>query len=328
MADVTISQLPNASDTISPVLVPVSDGTQTYLLSARASLYNSGNGQLGVSSLTFKNVILKSNAKGECWIGAAESNILSNTTDYSIAAECNLWNVKIAPGVRDAGYKIGLAVQGYITNPDFKGTLNQNYGIWCRHGFYSNAVNGYTPTGTIENSYGIYIESLSGTSGAKIQNCWGIYQPDNYGAKSKNYLEGDTGIGTSTPLDKLHVVGNVRANNTPKAYVNFDGSRTTTGGVAGNNVDVLIRSSYNVSRVRREGDGGKFTVYFSVPSPVTNENYVVNVAAGNTANTNILSQIGNFDFNPLFTTSSFRLSFHNGSTSVTPTHAHVVVHGT
>lgn len=204
MADVTISQLPNASDTISPVLVPVSDGTQTYLLSARAGTYNSGNGQPGVSSTTFKNVILKSNAKGECCIGAAESNISSNTTDYSIAAECNLWNVKIAPGVRDAGYKIGLAVQGYIVNPDFKGTLNQNYGIWSRHGFYSNANLGYAPTGTIENSYGIYIESLSGTSGAKINNCWGIYQPDNYGAKSKNYLEGDTGIGTE-PSYKLHV---------------------------------------------------------------------------------------------------------------------------
>ena len=206
MADVTISQLPNASDTISPVLVPVSDGTQTYLLSARASTYNSGNGQLGVSNTTFKNVILKSNAKGECYIGAAESNISSNTTDYSIAAECNLWNVKIAPGVRDAGYKIGLAVQGYIVNPDFKGTLYQNFGIWCRHGFYSNAVQGYTPTGTIENSYGIFIETLSGTSGAKISNCWGIYQSNDYSANAKNYLAGDTGIGTSTPNCKLQVV--------------------------------------------------------------------------------------------------------------------------
>lgn len=328
MADVTIPGLPKAPDSNAPVLIPVSNGTSTYHLSAHTGPYSSGNGQPGVSSGTFRNVLLKSDNTGGCWIGSLESNITSNTTDYTKAAECDIWNVKIASGVRDGGYKIGLGVQGYISNSDFKGTLAQNYGIWCRHGFYSNAEQGYLPTGTIENSYGIYIESLSGTSGAKILNNWGIYQPNNYNANAKNYLAGDTGIGTDNPQAKLHVVGNVISNNTPKAYVNFDGSRNSTGGSATNNADVFIRSSYNVSRVRRENNGGSYTVYFSTPSPVTNENYVVNVAAGNIANTNILPQIGNYDFNPLFTTSSFRLSFHNGSTQITPTHAHVVVHGT
>ena len=201
MADVTITELPLAPDSISPVLVPVSNGTTTYLLSAHSAPFG-GN----VLNQSFRNVILKSNRFGGCYIGTVESDITSNVTDYTKAAECNMFNVKIAPGVRDAGYKIGLGVQGYFLNPDFKGTLNQQMGIWCRHGFFSDETR--TPTGTIENSYGIYIESLSGRSGAKINNCWGIYQPNTYAANAKNYLEGDTGIGEDAPSYKLHVTQN------------------------------------------------------------------------------------------------------------------------
>jgi len=202
MADITIGNLPSAPSTTSVAIVPVSIGNTTYSLSATTFSYSLNNGLPGESGYTLKNVILKSDSLGRCYIGSLESNITSNTTNYTKAAECDLYNIKIAQGVRDNGYKIGLAVQGFITNGEFKGTLAQNFGIWCRHGFVPTSAG--QPTGTIENSYGIFIESLSGASGAKIERCWGIYQPDNYGAKSKNYLEGDTGIGTE-PSYKLHV---------------------------------------------------------------------------------------------------------------------------
>lgn len=209
MADVTISGLPKAPDNINPTLVPVSNGTSTFHLSAFSAPYSNGTGLPGVQSGTFRNVLLRSNNTGGCWIGSLESNTTSNTANYTKAAECDTYNIKIASGVRDGGYKIGLGVEGYIANSDFKGTLAYNYGIWCRHGFYSNAAVGYLPTGTIENSYGIFIDTLSGTSGAKILNSWGIYQSNGYNANSKNYLEGTTGIGTISPQSKLHVNGDL-----------------------------------------------------------------------------------------------------------------------
>jgi len=107
MADVTISGLPKAPDNIYPTLVPVSNGTNTFHLSAHTGPYNSGNGQPGVSGKTFKNVLLKSSNTGGCRIGSLESNITSNTTNYTKAAECDTFNIKIALGVRDGGYKIG-----------------------------------------------------------------------------------------------------------------------------------------------------------------------------------------------------------------------------
>jgi hypothetical protein len=77
------------------------------------------------------------------------------------------------------------------------------------------------------------------------------------------------GIGTTTPAAKLEVVGDVKATNTPKAWVNFDG----TGAIGTNQT---IRSSYNVASVYK-GNTGSYRITFT--SAQTDNNYCVTGAS-------------------------------------------------
>jgi hypothetical protein len=89
-------------------------------------------------------------------------------------------------GDGNVGYSIGL----------FNQIVNSGSGI------ISNAV-GYkmriynTSSGTITNGYGILIDSINAT------NRWSIYSSTN----APSYFEGHIGIGTNSPLRRLHVVG-------------------------------------------------------------------------------------------------------------------------
>jgi hypothetical protein len=79
---------------------------------------------------------------------------------------------------------------------------------------------------------------------------------------------GNVGIGTATPAAKLDVAGDVKASNTPKAWVSFDATRQANGSPVTGNQYLYIRSSYNVSGVFRIG-GGQYQVYFT--NPVTGD---------------------------------------------------------
>jgi hypothetical protein len=82
---------------------------------------------------------------------------------------------------------------------------------------------------------------------------------------------GNVGIGTTAPAERLTVSGNVsasgdvKANNTAKAWVNFDG----TGAIGTNQT---IRSSYNVASVYK-GNTGSYRITFT--SAQTDNNYCV-----------------------------------------------------
>lgn len=80
---------------------------------------------------------------------------------------------------------------------------------------------------------------------------------------------GNVGVGTSTPVEKLEVAGNLKVNSAvlspagsapmfvARAWVNFDG----TGAIG---ADQVIRAAGNVSRVLKTANG-TYTIYFTTP---------------------------------------------------------------
>jgi hypothetical protein len=123
--------------------------------------------------------------------------VLSDETHYFSALYLDATHCNIPAGVTDNGYRIGLSAQGYVEDPAFEGTLNYQYGVWARHGAYKSSH------GTINNSYGVFIDSLTDGS-TTFGNLYGLYQDSR---AAKNYFAGDLGIGTSSPTARLEVGG-------------------------------------------------------------------------------------------------------------------------
>ncbi len=188
-----------------------------------------------------------------------DKQITANETNYLKIVDIYNNHCAIDSGITDSGYRIGLAAHCYITDADFKGTLATQYGIWARHGDYGSAA------GHINNSYGIFIDTL--TSGSStFGNLYGLYQN---ATTAKNYFAGKVGIGTTTPSDPLNVIGTIRV-----------------GATTGRNtyMDVYGVKGYNNgshATVNLNADGGNVSVNYSIsangqsPLLIGSENYKV-----------------------------------------------------
>ena len=73
-----------------------------------------------------------------------------------------------------------------------------------------------------------------------------------------------------------------------RAWVNFDGTRDTTGATSTANTNRLIRSSGNVASVLRTSQGN-YTVNFTIPMSDANYSVVNGCAYENTQDTNVTS---------------------------------------
>jgi uncharacterized coiled-coil protein SlyX len=106
------------------------------------------------------------------------STALNSSYIRAIHGSAQNYNIGTVP----AAYGISGLVQNNST-----GTITNAYA-----GFFDT----FLPSGTITNSYGVYISNIDGT------NTWGLYQSSS---DDKNYFAGNVGIGTTNMLAKVNI---------------------------------------------------------------------------------------------------------------------------
>ncbi len=165
-------------------------------------------------------------------------------------------------GESDANYGVvGLTV----------GTTTSAAGIWGA----AAASTGPTAGGYFTNPSpdGAAIRAFATASGGNAYgvNCT-VVSPTAYSAYfhgGRNYFEGDTGIGTSNPLAKLHVLGNARVDGTQTVFgpLSVTGATTLTGALSaqgGITLPTTTRSwSSHASRWNPTTSGTTYSLIFN-----------------------------------------------------------------
>ena len=169
-------------------------GIGTGSPNARLDITNNGDGTVGLG------VLGGGNTSPTAVYTTKYPNIATSGTNYIRNIGFYSWLLPIASGVTESGYRIGLDIENFVADPSFQGTLNMQLGLWARVGSNSGG------TGTIVNSYGVFIDNLDGP--ATVLNKYGLYQQNS---TAKNYFAGNVGIGTTNPTEKLSVNGRIRA---------------------------------------------------------------------------------------------------------------------
>jgi hypothetical protein len=124
------------------------------------------------------------------------------------------------------GLSAGIYTDGSGTSTDAYGAYLGNYAastskIFNNYVLYVDST-GKAAGATVTNNYGVYINDQSGAGSTNSYNLYSL------GANSKNYFQGNVGIGTTSPSQKLDVWGNLQVgtSSTPTLFVN-----TATGNV-------------------------------------------------------------------------------------------------
>ena len=112
--------------------------------------------------------------------------------------------------------------------------------------------------------------SVAGTDQVVITNAGNVVATTFTGALAGNATTA-TALSTSTGAAPVYGV---------RVWVNFDGTRDTTGAVSTANTNRLIRASGNVTNVLRNGTGD-YTISFSLPMP--SANYTMNGTTSSTS---------------------------------------------
>lgn len=142
------------------------------------------------------------------------------------------YHLEVAEAARDQGYRVALDASMYIQDTDFKGQIDRVYGVWARAGTYKHSTDTTRqPTGTIDNSYSIYVDALSG-EGTTINNSYGVYQ-NGYGGQydHKNYFENPIGINTTNPRRLLTIAGTGAYSNNTAPAIRLDNTTTNRFGI-------------------------------------------------------------------------------------------------
>lgn len=132
--------------------------------------------------------------------------VTANSTNHKKVSYISSSQSPIAAGVRDQGYRIALDASMYISDTDFKGTLDDARGVWARVGTYEHSDADRKPTGTIKKSYGIVVNNLR-ASDTTIEEQYGVYQHGSLPSGTdkdevSNYFEGPLRIGGEAMNDK------------------------------------------------------------------------------------------------------------------------------
>ena len=138
--------------------------------------------------------------------GLVFPNVTTTGTNYNKVVEIYGNDAPISASAVDSGYRIGVAVQQFLNQATFAGTLQDLYGAWIRAG-----TNSAAPTGTINNVIAVFAEVLKGAN-TPFGNSYGFYQISN-DTNTKNYFQNRLGIGTNNPGVPLDItITNATAN--------------------------------------------------------------------------------------------------------------------
>jgi hypothetical protein len=127
----------------------------------------------------------------------APTAVTTTEARYLIGIQGVTTKRNISATATDTGYLRGLMLDSYIQDDGFQGGLTNQYGAHIITGINAG-------TGTITNSYGLYLGLLRTTG--TIVNAWGLYQD---ATTARNYFAGRTLIGTNTDdgVSALQVAG-------------------------------------------------------------------------------------------------------------------------
>lgn len=200
----TTASNPSITVNAGGITLQPSTGNTLYITS-NTGIGTSAPGNYGLQVQNGSLRVLNDRTTGVSIFVGADTGLTANATNYFIGVQSQVYKYNIPSANNDAGYRIGGAFEAFVSDTNFVGSLASQYGVWARHGHNVSGAGS-----RITNSYGVYIEGLTGGS-TTITNFWGLYQT---GVGTKNYFQGLVGIGATSPGSNLTVTGNATISTT------------------------------------------------------------------------------------------------------------------